>query len=152
MDLTNYLKEFKTVAKEWFEKNTVAQDFYSFFKEFLKKENLEKAEWEDFQKMGNHIHSFNSMAIAKLKALGKPNHPIEHYRKSLIFLVHGEGEAEDRVKRFATDEGYKLKYFGNSALSELSAWAFPDRFMMFNERDNFAVKLLGIKPEPSVPM
>lgn len=145
MNQQDYLNEFKSAAQDWFAKNTFLQEFHRFYAEFFKKENLEKAEWADFQKMGEHIHSFNALAIAKGNALGKPNHPIEHYRKSFIFLVYGEGTPEDRIRRFATDAEYKLKYFGNSALSEIFSWAFPDRFVMFNYRDVFAAELLEIK-------
>jgi len=151
MNQQDYLNEFKSVAQDWFAKNTFLQDFHKFFTEFFKKENLEKAEWPDFQKMGDHIHSFNALAIAKGNALGKPNHPIEHYRKSFIFLAYGDATPEERIRHFATDEEYKLKYFGNSALSEIFAWAFPDRFVMFNYRDVFAAELLEIKlKSPSV--
>lgn len=145
MNQQDYLNEFKSVAKDCFAKNTFLQEFHKFFAEFFKKENLEKAEWADFQKIGDHIHSFNAMAIAKKKALGTPNHPLEHYRKSFIFLVYGDGTPEDRIRRFATEEEYKLNYFGNSALSEIFSWAFPDRFVMFNYRDVFAADLLEIK-------
>jgi 5-methylcytosine-specific restriction enzyme B len=80
------------------------------------------------------------------KALGNPNHPMEHYRKSFDFLVHGEGSSEDRIRKFVSDKDYKPKYFGNSVASELLGWAFPDRFVMWNERDRFALIFLNMEP------
>lgn len=146
MTLQEYLQEFKTVAKDWYENQTGILEFYHFFKEFFKKENIEKAEWSEFQAMGEHIHAFNSMALAKKKALGKPNHPIEHYRKSFLYLIHGKDSVDDRIKKFVKDKDYKLHNFGQSVISELLGWAFPERFVMWNQRDQFALKLLNAEP------
>jgi 5-methylcytosine-specific restriction enzyme B len=119
MNLQEYLSEFKAVAKEWFAGVPQIQKFHEFFGAFFQKQNLKTAQWTDFQKLGDHIHSFQNMALAKKKALGNQNHPIEHYRKSLDFLVHGEGSIEDRIGKFVSDKDYKFKYFGNSVASEL---------------------------------
>ena len=71
--LEDYLLEFSNVADEWFLKQSWLPQNYGYFKTFFKSETLEKATWEDFQEMGNHLHTFNSLAIAKGNALGKPN-------------------------------------------------------------------------------
>jgi hypothetical protein len=47
MKLEKYLRKFNQIADEWFEKATFLKENYDFFKNFFKKENLEKAEWED---------------------------------------------------------------------------------------------------------
>src|SRR5688572_13981284 len=86
--IKQYLKEYAIVADSFLTKQDVLQKNFNFFKDFYKKENLQKISWEDFQKMGAHIHSFNSMAIARGKALGKLNQPIEKYREALLYLVY----------------------------------------------------------------
>ena len=90
MSLQDYLIEFKAVAAEWFKRCAFIKENYVFFTEFFKKGNLIKANWPDFQAMGDYIHAFNSMAIAKQNALGRMNHPIEHYRNSFIYLPKGD--------------------------------------------------------------
>ena len=146
MSLQEYLTEFKEIAAEWFEECEFIKDNYEFFVRFFKKENLEKAEWTDFQEIGDHIHAFNSMPLAKMNAFGRPNHPIEHYRNSFLYLVYGEGSIEERINNFRNDEKYMVKHFGNSATSELLGYIFADKFVLYNKRDKFALSFLGIDP------
>lgn len=68
MSLQKYLLEFKEIAGEWLGKEFSLKSRYDFFSEFFKLENLQNAKWTDFQAMGDHIHAFNSMAIAKKKS------------------------------------------------------------------------------------
>jgi 5-methylcytosine-specific restriction enzyme B len=142
-----YLEAFKKEANEWFAKVIFVRDYFEFFRKFFVRENLERAQWADFQKIGNHLHCFQSMALAKGNALGNPNHSIEHYRKSFIYLAHGPGEPAERIRRFCDDVEYRLDYFGKSAVSELVGYLFPEQFMFVNARDQFAARLLGITVE-----
>ncbi len=141
--LDDYLIEFKPIAAEYFRDN-IQIKFQSFFREFLKKENLEKAEWSEFQKMGDYIHSFNSMPLAKKRALGEPNKEIEEYRNVFIKLIYDITPLEDKVRNFIENKD-ALPYFGVSARSEIVAQAFPDNYSMFNFRDEAALEILGIK-------
>jgi hypothetical protein len=105
-DIEKYLVEFKTAADAgWFtapERSFLADD-HTFFETFFKKENLQKATWEEFQKFSDHIHAFTSMAIAKKNAFGNPNHPLEFYRGAFLYLLHGSDSIEERIRNFATD-------------------------------------------------
>lgn len=145
--LRAYLEAFKKDAPAWFAKATFVRNYFEFFRAFFRREQLEKAEWPDIQKMGEHLHCFQSMALAKANALGNPNHPIEHYRKSFIYLAHGPGEPAERIRRFCDDAEYRLDYFGKSAVSELVGYLFPEQFMFVNARDKFAAEFLGINVE-----
>lgn len=140
--LEKYLLEFKSVAEKFLE-NNIQIEYHDFFKEFFKKDNLEKAQWPDFQKMGNYIHSFNSLALAKGNALGNPNADIEHYRKVFLSLLYGPNPLKERVELFFNEKNI-LPFFGKGAKSEIVAHAFPNDYSMFNERDKIALKLLGI--------
>jgi 5-methylcytosine-specific restriction enzyme B len=140
-----YLKKFALEADARFKRSTFLRDNYEFFRNFFKRENLEKAEWPDIQKIGQHLHCFNSIALARTRALGNLNHSIEHYRKSFIYLAHGPGEPAERIRLFCNDKEYQLKYFGKSAVSELIGYLFPDQFLFANARDEFAVRFLGIQ-------
>jgi 5-methylcytosine-specific restriction protein B len=142
-----YLVEFAGIAdKRFHEIDTFYRSYYLFFKEFLKKENLEKAEWKDFQEMGNHLHSFNSMAIAKKHALGNPNHPIQHYRDVFLYLVYGNDPINVRINSVMDNNGkYGLIMFGESSLSEIIGHAFANDYVFYNKRDAEAASFLGIE-------
>jgi len=145
--LVKYLKEFEKNSDRYLKDDDYVRENYNFFKNFIKKENLKKAEWKDFQKMGNYIHSFKSMAIAKANALGNPNHPIEHYRNSFLYLIYGEDPEEQRIRNFCENEVYILKYFGNSAIGEIIGNALAADFIFMNRRDKFALEFLGYSPK-----
>lgn len=140
--LRDYLTEFKAAAPEWFANTKVVKEYFQFFQNFLKKENLANLSWVDIQKMGDHLHSANALAIAKANAFGKPNHEIEHYRKVLTFLVDGVGTPENKVKIILENPNYKIDYFGDSMWSEIFAHAFPDKYIFKNSRSDFAEEFL----------
>ena len=138
---TRYFYEFKEVANEWFNKNkSWLEENYNFFNKFKKKEFLENLKWEDIQELGNHINAFNSLALAKGRALGKPNHPIEHYRDSFIYLIYGDGSLKERIDGFRWNEKYKLFGFGESVISEIVGNLFPEELCLANQRDIFALE------------
>ncbi len=97
-NVEEHLEAFKKDAPAWFAKATFVRNYFEFFRAFFSREQLEKAEWPDIQKMGEHLHCFQSMALAKANALGNPNHPIDHYRKSFMYLAHGPGEPAERIR------------------------------------------------------
>lgn len=139
--LEKYLKEFK--ESKWMHDTEWLVKQRKFFKKFFEKENLEKMEWKDMQEMGQYIHAFYSMPIARANALGKPNHPIKYYRSSLIYLIYG---GEDDTKRFSefSSGKYRLRYFGENSVSELIGQAFPEKYILFNHKDQKAVEFLGV--------
>lgn len=143
--LDNFLKEFAGVSKEWFSKSDFVLGYHHFIQAFFEPENLESADWPDFQKLGSNLHSLNSLAIAKQNAFGKPNYPIEKYRKGFSFLAHGPGEVEQRIRAFMADKNeYASKYLGDSVVSELIGQLFPERYVFMNRRDVEAAEFLGI--------
>ncbi|MCF8233253.1 MAG: EVE domain-containing protein [Bacteroidales bacterium] len=140
-----YLKEFSSIAEKYFQEKLWLKERYDFFQLFFEKENIEKADWNDFQKMGNKLHSFTSLAIAKKNALGKPNHSIEHYRNAFIYIKYGDDPVNVKINNILDDtSGFHLKYFGQATLSELFAYAFPDKYTIYNRRDIEALSFLGI--------
>ncbi|MDQ3142690.1 MAG: hypothetical protein M3Q56_10645 [Bacteroidota bacterium] len=44
-----YLNEFKLESDRWFNKQSWLEPRYRFFSKFFEKENLQKADWKDFQ-------------------------------------------------------------------------------------------------------
>lgn len=141
------LREFAESAENWFGARPFVTEYYRFIQDFFQPEKLQTAEWSDFQSLANHLHSFNSVALAKGNAFGRPNYPIEKYRESFNFLAHGPGSEEDRMRAFMGDkEAYASKYLGNSVVSELVGQLFADRFVFMNRRDIESAEFLGIQP------
>jgi 5-methylcytosine-specific restriction protein B len=140
-----YLEEFKQVADEWFKKTDFVEKHYRFFQNFFKKENLDRLGWRDIQQMGEHIHAFISNALARKRALGNPNHPIEYYKKAFQYMAFGDDPDEERFRAFIQDDSsYRLKYFKDSSISEIFGNLFADKYVYYNYRDVFAVEFLSI--------
>ena len=144
--LEDYLKEFSLIADDWFLNQPWLSENYNFFETFFTNETLEKANWEDFQEMGNHIHAFNSLAIAKGNALGKPNLPIEDYKRIFNYLISKKDPINITINNlFKKYNGeYHLPFFGESTISELVAWAFSEKYVIYNARDTAALQFLGL--------
>lgn len=139
-----YLNIYKEVADNWLKDCDFVKENYEFFNKFKEKENLENLQWEDIQQVGEHINSFR-MALARKRALGKPNAPIEKYRESFKYLFHGEAPLKEKISNFLYNHDYKLFGFADSVVSEIIGNAFPEEVCFFNGRDKDAVeKILDI--------
>ncbi len=138
----HYLNLFASEADAWFklEEPRLIENL-AFFQKFKQREFLEKARWEDFQELGVHVNSFNTNALAKARALGQPNHPIEHYREQFIQLFYGDAPVEIRFDTFIRE----VKFFKESTTSEILGNAFPIQYVFFNGVDKEAIELLEIE-------
>ncbi len=122
-----HLARFAQIADPWLDRATFMRKYPDFFRDFVDPDKLASADWPYFQRLGGHIHAFQSMSLARASALGRPNHPIERYREAFLDLAHGPDDAETRIRRF-TDPETKLKRFGDSAMSEIigtRSWTGP---------------------------
>jgi len=146
------LVDFKRESKEWFgsAKRSFIHDFHTFFKEFFTEDNLASAEWTDIKKIGDRIHAMNQVALAKARAFGNPNYPIEQYRETFHYLAFGDGSVEDRMRWFMTSDESASKYLRGSggAISEIMAQLNADQYILWNRRDQEACKYLGLDPNP----
>jgi len=118
-ELEEFLIEFAEVANRWFADRPFVVDYWEFMRDFFRLENLETIEWSEIQKLGDHIHSLQSNALARTRAFGNPNYPIPQYRESFRKLAHGEGSVEERMRWFLIDEAATNKYLGASSVSEI---------------------------------
>ena len=145
--IKEYLEEFAEIADEWFKKEKWFENWFEFYNSFYDSENILKAEWVDFQEMGNHIHSFNAMAIAKGNALGNMNLPIEEYRRIFLYIISEKDPINITINNLYkkyNGEAY-LPYFSDSSISELISYAFPEKYVTYNRRDEKALEILGLK-------
>ncbi len=144
-ELKKHLKIFAQESDSWFSKNSWLDDNFRFFKDFFSEKKLETAEWSDFQGMGDRIHAFNSLAIAKKNALGKPNLSIQKYRSVFKFLKNSNDPIDIIIDNLRNKNGkYHLPQFGESAISELIAYARPREYVIYNRRSIEALKTLNI--------
>ncbi|MCK9329472.1 MAG: AAA family ATPase [Candidatus Cloacimonetes bacterium] len=139
------LLDFKNSA--WIKQNNDwLENQYRFFNTFFDKNNLSKIEWSNVQELGTKINAFNSMPLAKARALGNPNAEIQEYRDAFLYLIYGQDSDENKIQAFTHGE-YSLFGFGENVTSELVAYAFPDKYVLYNSRDKEAVEFLGIDLE-----
>ncbi|RSK53267.1 AAA family ATPase [Bacillus canaveralius] len=144
-----FLYLFNEEAGHWFREHQYLEETHQFYENFRQADHLKTMEWADVQELGNHINAYR-MPLAKKRALGNMNAPIEQYRKSLIYLVYGEAPIEQRINLFLTNEQFKLFGFGASVVSELVGNVFPDEYCFYNQRDKVAVEnIMGILPNYS---
>ena len=142
-----YLKKFAKVADIHFSEQTdFLEPRYLYFRDFFKQQNLEQAEWSDFQKMGKQIHSLTTNALAYKKAFGNPNHEIERYRNAFLYLAYGDDSLATRIDAILNKESeFYLKYLGESFYGELAGYLFSDQYVFYNRRDKEAVDFLNLE-------
>lgn len=144
-NLDRCLKDFAVSSDGWFKENgQMVKSHYDFIKKFFDKDNLKKLTWESIQELGDYIHAFNSLALAKTRALGKPNHDLSHYINTFTYFAHGGGAIEERINNIEDDTKYNIKYFGPAVWSELAGNYFSDEFILMNSRDKEAFGYLGL--------
>lgn len=144
--IEKYLSEFKIESDDWFAKTTWLLPRYEFFKSFFEKSNLQKAEWPDFQNVGNNLHCFITNPLAKANAFGRANDSIEYYRKNFEYLVRGSDPVNVRLNNLNNKtSNHKIRYISNSSLSELVGYAYPEDYVFYNSRSKKALRFLDIK-------
>ncbi|WP_428046038.1 McrB family protein [Candidatus Avelusimicrobium fimicolum] len=144
--MIDLLKEFASNSKQWFyqepeKRYELVKNNYQFFQSFFTKEKLENASWEELQQIGTHLHTLNTLPIARGNAFGKPNHELNYYRQQFINLLNDNISLQERIKNF------KLAYFGNNSLGELLGYLFPNEYAIFNQRSGAALEILNIPME-----
>ena len=142
--LQEYLQEFAGIADDWFAERSVLLKYYTFFQQLIEPETLARAQWQDMQAIGDHIHALGTNALARKRAFGNPNHPIEHYRASLHHLAHGDGPLPKRIDDLIHNPQYRIKYLGESSIGEMVGQIFADTYVLYNDRSDKALNILDI--------
>lgn len=151
-----YLKKFAENAKSHFENKIVEEvlkKYDIFFNQtFFKQGYIENMDWENVKELGNNLHSFNALPLARTRAINQENNEIDNLRKAFIYLTKNfetsdiKNEIQDRLKNILSNNGrYKIKFWGISAISEIIGQKFPKEFVFYNHRDREAIKFLEIE-------
>ena len=140
-----YLQKFSDGADEHYAKMDWLIPRFQFFRQFFEREHLKSAEWNEFRKIPQKTHAYTSLGIAGKNAFGNPNHPIERYRKSFIYLAYGEDDLATRLNKLLDKNSeYHLKYIGESFYAEVVGYIYPEEYVFYNSRDEEAIKFLNI--------
>ncbi|MBE6069341.1 MAG: EVE domain-containing protein [Clostridium lundense] len=143
--IEQYLSIYKENVNNWLKNCDFVKEDYEFFNKFKTKGNLQNIQWEDIQLLGEHINSFKTNALARKRALGYPNAPIEKYRETFKYLFYSEAPLKERINNFLYNHDYKLFGLADSAVSEILGHAFPEEVCILNGRDKDALeKILSI--------
>lgn len=137
--IDQYLSVYKEDINNWLKNCEFVKENYKFFCQFKDKKHLEYLNWEDIQQLGDHINSLR-MALARKRALGKPNAPIEKYRESFTYLFYSKDSFKVKINNFLYNEEYKLFGLGDSVVSEILGNVFAEEVCFFNSRDKEAVE------------
>ena len=143
-DLDYFLSDFCDIAADWLTRHSTLFDYHQFIQNFFQPENLEKIEWADIQRLGNHIDSLQTDEVARIGAFENPIYPIAQYRDSFKRLAHGEGSVEDRMRWFLTSDAATNKYLGAGPIGELMGQLHADTHLFYNHRSKEAALFLGI--------
>lgn len=143
---TSDLESYRAVVSTHLKDDNAAFRYADFFAKFFRVDAIPNYQWKDIQEIGKHLHCFQSMVLARSKALGNPNHDLDHYRKCFLYLVGGEDDYLTRIDNFQSHPQYSLRNFGKSAVGEICAYLFSDKIFMRNSRDTWAAERYGIMP------
>lgn len=147
--IEKYLSYYKKEVNNFLTETEYIRESHKFFQQFRDSQFIKNMDWEDFQKIGDHVNAYR-MAIARSRAFGRMNAPLEKYRESFYYLIHGEDSIEIRMDNFLNHPDYKLFGIGANALSEILGNVFPEKYCFYNQRDRVAVENeLGIDPQYS---
>ena len=77
------------------------------------------------------------------------NLPIEEYRRIFQYIISNEDPINITINNLYKkyDGSAYLPYFSDSSTSELIAYAFPNKYVLYNRRDLKALEILGLKLE-----
>ena len=147
-ELRDALEAFAEAADEWFSDRPFVREYHYFIQEFFQPEKLQEAEWEDVQQLGEHVHCFSGNHLARQRAFGYENHPIEHYRNAFEYLVRGDAPLTERLDAVSNRDGsYSIKYVSDSFFGEVAGQLFADEYLIYNGRSREALSNLGFDPK-----
>lgn len=146
--LEGLINEYKSEAEDLFKKEKITdlvETRYNFFKTFFDGD-LNEYMWEDFQKIGDNLHSFFSNSLAKTRAFGKPNLEINEYRKRFN-LIKGANNLDEISQKYDTllnNNEYKIQYFAESSIAETLGYVYPELTFICNKRTMSILNIFGV--------
>jgi len=136
------------------------QFYYDEFQKWPEKKNIEEERSQKRELLQNSLtrEKINDLTIEEIneienslwatqKRFRRPitkSNTLNKIRNTLKFLLYGDGDPYTRADKVNTDEQYKLRYFGESKISELLAKARPElEIALVNQRIKNLANRLG---------
>ena len=161
MNIEYYIKEFGKIRKDRlisFKKpphDNFIEKYANFFtEEFQESEYLDNLVFTkdqskySLERVTENTHSFQSLGLAKAKAINPANNDndIERFKRNFKNLIKPlSSNKYDDIKARLKATKKELKYWGISSLSEIIGQCFSMEFVFFNFRDKEALKFLNIE-------
>lgn len=143
-----YIKEFENVKNGYLD-TSASTRFFSVSNGFKSKEMIEKMNFDEIFDILAEVYAFHDSlrfyagGLATLKETFKNENELDKIKETIIYLLFGKNEYEERIFDCLYDEHYKLKGFGEHCLKELYGLVNSDEIPICNGRTLKSMEWLG---------
>jgi len=147
-EIIPYIKEFENVKNDYLD-TSASTRFFSVSNGFKSKEMIEKMSFDEIFDILAEVYAFHdslrfySGGLATLKETFKNENELDKIKKTIIYLLFGKNEYEERIFDCCYDERYKLKCFGDHCLKELYGLVNSNDIPICNGRTLKSMEWLG---------
>ncbi len=107
----------------------------------LAKDRLDDLSRGEIQQVVDCLHCMHSQQLIRHKFLNPANNDLEAIRKAWKILLHGKGNAEQRMQECHD----ALHFFGPSSVQELLGWYYPDEYPIRNSNSDAGLRFFGYR-------
>lgn len=146
--LKAYIKEFEVVKNEYLD-SSASTRFNIVSQGFSDKEKIKTMDFEGIFNVLDNIYAFHDTlrfypgGHETLKETFKNNNSIEAIKKTIIYLLYGNADYEERIYNCVNNVEYKLDGFGEHCVKELYGLVNPNDIPICNGRTLKAMEWLG---------
>jgi len=138
------LKKYIAYYKSWLKKNpeyeTYRKDTVQLLKNKLSVKKIDNLNKKDINEIVNSLHCMNSFDLNKSMFLNEKNNRTLKIRRSWKELLHNT-KLPILVRMEKCNE--ELYSFGKSAIQELIAWFYPNKYPLINTNSSSGLKFFG---------
>lgn len=143
-----YIKEFEITKNDYLD-SSAATRFNNVHNGFASKEKIEKMDFEEIFSVLDEVYAFDDTlrfyngGRPTLKQCFKDRNPLEKIKKTVIYLVFGTDDYEERIFNCLYLQEYKLEGFGDHCVKELYGLVNPNDIPICNGRTLKSMEWLG---------
>lgn len=147
-EIIPYIKEFENVKNDYLD-TSASTRFFSVSNGFKSEEMIEKMSFDEIFDILAEVYAFHDSlrfyagGLATLKETFKNENELNKIKKTIIYLLFGKNEYEERIFDCCHDEHYKLKCFGENCLKELYGLVNSNEIPICNGRTLKSMEWLG---------
>lgn len=143
------INEWFDITWEWLDEEIVPKRYPTIQKVLGSPESIEKATMDDIVEALSSCHSFfdrlrfyHGGHDTHVKEF-KDTNDLDQVKKTISYLLYGDGEFIRRMGRCIFDPAYKLNSFGQSNVQELLGWINHQNIPICNNRTLRSLRWLG---------